>query len=581
MPYDPSEFAQPQPFQTPSVPSFPKQPTNPQDVEGLVRFHAKKNGVDPDLAANLARTESSFNPAAKNADTGASGVMQLMPKTAEGLGVKNIMDANENADAGTRYLKQLIDKNKGDTRAALAEYGGFKTKDPSDYVNKVMGVSSSGNQGKLFDPSEFAPAKPIDYQSAALTGALDPSSLQSKLQAAGQMVGDVGRASVPYIPWAIGGVTAALSGPFAPVAAPLAVGLSRLAEQAAGVQQGKQTKEGMWKNVLEDINTEAKGQIAGEGLATIAPGLAKYVYRKTLGIDPDNPLQTQAISDMVERHIPGGPGRKMVMKNLKTTENEGLNEVYSKWGNKPPGAQVPGLVPTGVAGQMSAQQGASYAPPVAVNKNNLAMKLVNAINSEPTMSMADRKAITDAYKNFVDVHPDEDISLNDVRKIMNNLSKKVSFADPEAVGKMQGQKIVHHYLGETAQEAIPDAGDAAKFANHRDELHKLINIEELQGFGRVSKIPGMEVTSPLAGGIIGQSSGYYSHMNPYAAAARGLGARVLSGAPNVAAHLANSPWARQAAIGASGAISQNSQPTVNLSPDELNKILRSFDGQQQ
>src|SRR5260370_40719674 len=114
MPSDPKEFDPPTQVgivgPNPSVPSLPQQPTNPQDIENLVRFHAKQKGVNPDLAAGLARTESSFNPAAKNASTGASGVMQLMPETAKSLGVNNIMDANENAEAGVRYFKQLLDK---------------------------------------------------------------------------------------------------------------------------------------------------------------------------------------------------------------------------------------------------------------------------------------------------------------------------------------------------------------------------------------------------------------------------------------------------------------------------------------
>jgi len=91
----------------------------------------------------------------------------------------------------------------------------------------------------------------------------------------------------------------------------------------------------------------------------------------------------------------------------------------------------------------------------------------------------------------------------------------------------------------------------------------------------------METTVPLAGGFIGGASGYYSHMNPMAAAARGAVGRALTGVPNVAVHLANSPWARQLAIGAGGALTQgNNTNQINLSPEELEQIRRSLNAPQ-
>jgi Transglycosylase SLT domain len=580
MPFDPSEFNAP--AAPAAVPSLAPQPTNPQDVEKLVRAHAVRLGVDPNLAAGVARTESSFNPAAKNPDTGAAGVMQLMPQTAKSLGVNNINDANENTEAGVRYLKQLLDKNKGDTRAALAEYGGYKTKDPTDYINKVMGIS--GNQGKLFDPSEFsnAPTKPIDYQQAALGGAFDPSNLQSKLTEAGQIAVDVGRTIRPYIPWAVGGVAAMVDPLLAPVLAPLAAGLARTGEQSGLVQSGQQSPEGAKQQIMDTMQSEVKGQLAGKGLEIVAPALARMIYARKAGINPQDPSQVEAIADMVDRKIPEDIGRQRKLNSLKKVENDGLNEIYDKWGDKQSGQQIPGLVRTGAAGQLAAQQGASYSPSVAVNKNTVAVKLANYLTSEPTMSIPDRKAVVDAYKNFVDAHPDQDISLNDVRKIMQNLSKKVSFADPEAVGKMQGQKIVHHFLGETAQEAIPDASDAAKFGEHREELRRLVNIEDLPGHQKPKgNLLNYNVAMPVAGAMVGGASGYYSHQDPWAAAARGAVAGGLVSSPPTIAHLLNSPWARQLAIGGAGAISQGqSQPQMNLSPEELEQIRRSLNAPQ-
>ena len=48
--------------------------------------------------------------------------MQLMPDTAGDLSVKDVFDARENIAAGSKYLKQLMDKYKGNNRLALAAY---------------------------------------------------------------------------------------------------------------------------------------------------------------------------------------------------------------------------------------------------------------------------------------------------------------------------------------------------------------------------------------------------------------------------------------------------------------------------
>jgi hypothetical protein len=66
----------------------------------------------------------------------AIGLMQLMPSTAKMLGVDPYDDA-QNLAGGEKYLAQLLLKHGGNVHDTLAEYGGFRTQSPDDYVRKV------------------------------------------------------------------------------------------------------------------------------------------------------------------------------------------------------------------------------------------------------------------------------------------------------------------------------------------------------------------------------------------------------------------------------------------------------------
>ena len=65
--------------------------------------------------------ESAYNPAAVS-PVGAQGLMQLMPETAEELGVQDSFNPGQNLLGGSKYLKQLLDKYDGDLDSALAAY---------------------------------------------------------------------------------------------------------------------------------------------------------------------------------------------------------------------------------------------------------------------------------------------------------------------------------------------------------------------------------------------------------------------------------------------------------------------------
>lgn len=91
-----------------------------RDYGTLAEDAAKRNGLDPELVKAVIQMESGWNPLALS-KKGAMGLMQLMPQTANELGVKDPYDIEENLNGGTRYLRHLLDRF-GDVELALAAY---------------------------------------------------------------------------------------------------------------------------------------------------------------------------------------------------------------------------------------------------------------------------------------------------------------------------------------------------------------------------------------------------------------------------------------------------------------------------
>lgn len=87
----------------------------------LFLMASKETGIAPEILYSIAYIESGFNPKAVS-KKGAMGIMQLMPETAESLGVKNPFDPKENITAGARYFKYLLERFGGDVKLALAAY---------------------------------------------------------------------------------------------------------------------------------------------------------------------------------------------------------------------------------------------------------------------------------------------------------------------------------------------------------------------------------------------------------------------------------------------------------------------------
>ena len=81
---------------------------------------ANKYGLPPKLVRSVMKAESGFAVDAVS-PKGAQGLMQLMPGTAQTLGV-DARDPAQNVDAGARYLRELLEKYNGGLRHALAAY---------------------------------------------------------------------------------------------------------------------------------------------------------------------------------------------------------------------------------------------------------------------------------------------------------------------------------------------------------------------------------------------------------------------------------------------------------------------------
>ena len=82
---------------------------------------AKKMCLAPELIHSVVATESAYDSTAVSC-AGAQGLMQLMPETAQELGVEDSFDPLQNLLGGSKYLKQLLDKYDGDLDHALAAY---------------------------------------------------------------------------------------------------------------------------------------------------------------------------------------------------------------------------------------------------------------------------------------------------------------------------------------------------------------------------------------------------------------------------------------------------------------------------
>lgn len=166
-------IAPPVPLSTAQLPaSYPEKVASeqqsppaaqPTDINRKIELTAQKAATKYNLPIGLIRSviraESNFRPDAVS-PAGAQGLMQLMPATAEELGVENPFNIEENVDGGARYLRQMLDMFDNDIEKALAAYnagpgtvakfnGNVPYRETQNYVQKVLAYSKQQGLTKV------------------------------------------------------------------------------------------------------------------------------------------------------------------------------------------------------------------------------------------------------------------------------------------------------------------------------------------------------------------------------------------------------------------------------------------------
>ena len=145
----------------------------------LIKKSCLRYGVDPNLVMAVMRQESGYNPRALSYK-GATGLMQLMPATARRFGVENIYDPAQNIDAGTRYLRFLLDTFNGDVDLALAGYNAGENavarygnqippyRETQNYVRSISAKYGKGKNARA--KTVVAAAEPVAPAAMSISG---------------------------------------------------------------------------------------------------------------------------------------------------------------------------------------------------------------------------------------------------------------------------------------------------------------------------------------------------------------------------------------------------------------------------
>lgn len=156
-----------------------------RELEPMISRYSRQHQLHPALIRAVIKAESGFDPMAVSR-AGAIGLMQLMPQTAVRLEVRDLYDPEDNIGGGTKYLRQLLDRFRGNLPLALAAYNsGEHTVDryrglpPIDetrqYVRKVIRyyrtflIKDGAMTGHVIAAAESAAPQPLPASSPVST----------------------------------------------------------------------------------------------------------------------------------------------------------------------------------------------------------------------------------------------------------------------------------------------------------------------------------------------------------------------------------------------------------------------------
>jgi soluble lytic murein transglycosylase-like protein len=128
--------------------------------EEFIRAAAEKHGLDEKLITRVIAAESNFNPKAVSRKQ-ALGLMQLLPQTAAQYSVANVFDPAQNIEGGAHYLKDLLEKYRGNLALALAAYNAGP--DTVERYNGIPPFAETQNYVKRII-SDLAKASPAAVQ---------------------------------------------------------------------------------------------------------------------------------------------------------------------------------------------------------------------------------------------------------------------------------------------------------------------------------------------------------------------------------------------------------------------------------
>ena len=127
--------------------------------DDIIAEAAAEYDLNPELIRAVMRAESAFNPMVVS-PAGAQGLMQLMPALAEEMGVIDAFDPRQNIMGGAKYLRWLLDRNRGNIPLSLAGYNAGPTvvakyrkvppfRETQNYVKKITGFLADAKRDAI------------------------------------------------------------------------------------------------------------------------------------------------------------------------------------------------------------------------------------------------------------------------------------------------------------------------------------------------------------------------------------------------------------------------------------------------